>query len=137
MQLQIALVCDYAEQTSDGKLDIKGVFNDLVAPGFPAKHDMFLVLRMEWGRDDRGEYEFQVDLFDPSLRSTMTISGHSDVDLRGLESPPARTQIIMPLEDVIFPTTGEYKFHIQVKGRTYEGPSLFLMEADITEETSE
>ena len=44
MRLQLALVCDHAEQTDDGKLDIRGVFNDLAAPGFPAKHDMVLVL---------------------------------------------------------------------------------------------
>ena len=137
MQLQLALVCDHAEQTSDGKLDTKGIFNDLAAPGFPAKHDMFLVLIMEWSRDDQGKYEFQIDLIDPSMRSTMTIRGHSDVDRRDLESPPARTQIIMPLQDIIFPTAGQYKFDIQVKGRTYEGPSLFLMEAEIAEKTQE
>ena len=41
MQLQLALVCDHVEETPEGKLDLKGVFHDLAAPGFPAKHDMF------------------------------------------------------------------------------------------------
>ena len=130
MQLQLALVCDHADQTPEGKLDLKGVFNDLAAPGFPAKHDMFLVLVVEWDRSDQGRYEFQVDLLDPSTKSSMTIRGHSDVDRRDPGRPPARTRIIMPLRDVIFPEAGQYRFRIQVKGRTHEGPSLFLVEAE-------
>ena len=130
MQLQLALVCDHVEETPEGKLDLKGVFNDLAAPGFPAKHDMFLLLAVEWGRADQGRYEFQVDLLDPASESTMTIRGHSDVDLREPEQPPARTRIIMPLRDVVFPVAGQYRFQIQVKGRTHRGPSLFLVEAE-------
>ncbi len=130
MRLQLALVCDHAEQTPNGKLDLRGVFNDLAAPGFPAKHDMVLVLAVEWDRSDEGRYEFQVELVGPSGRTTMTISGHSDVDRRDAGSPPARTRIILPLQDVIFPEPGQYTFRIQVKGRIHEGPSLFLVEAE-------
>ncbi len=130
MQLQLALVCDHAEQTGDGKLDIRGVFNDLAAPGFPAKHDMVLVMTVEWSRDDIGHYDFEVDLTGPSGQSTMTIQGHSDVDRRDPDRPPARTQIVMPLREVIFPEPGVYRFGIRIKGRDYEGPSLFLMELE-------
>ena len=69
MRLSLALVCDHAEQTAEGKLDIRGVFNDLAAPGFPAKHDMVLVMVMEWSRDDAGHYDFEVNLTGPSLSS--------------------------------------------------------------------
>ncbi len=130
MQLQLALVCDEVEETPEGKLNLKGVFNDLAAPGFPAKHDMFLVLAVEWGRTDQGKYDFQVDLLDPSGRPAMTIQGHSDVDHREPERPPARTRIITPLKDVIFPSAGQYQFQVQVKGRTHLGPSIFLVEAE-------
>ncbi len=128
MQLQLALVCDHAEQTADGKLDIRGVFNDLAAPGFPAKHDMVLVMAVEWSRDDIGHFDFDVDVTGPSGQSTMTIKGHSEVDRRDPDSPPARTQIVMPLREIIFPEPGAYRFQIRIKGRDYDGPSLFLME---------
>ena len=134
MQLQLALVCDQVEETPQGKLNLTGVFHDLAAPGFPAKHDMFLVLAVEWARSDQGRFDFQVDLLDPSKKSTMTIRGHSDVDQREPERPPARTRIVMPLRDVIFPEAGPYQFQIQVKGRTHPGPSLFLMEAEPLED---
>ena len=103
MQLQLALICDHAEQTADGKLDVRGVFNDLAAPGFPAKHDMVLVMNVEWSRDDIGHYDFDVNLTGPSGQSTMTIQGHSEVDRREPDRPPARTQIVMPLREVVFP----------------------------------
>ena len=60
----------------------------------------------------------------------MTIQGHSDVDHREPERPPARTRIITPLKDVIFPSAGQYQFQVQVKGRTHLGPSIFLVEAE-------
>ena len=47
MFLQLAAVCDKARQVEHGKLNISGIFNDLSAPGFPAKHDMVLVLVMQ------------------------------------------------------------------------------------------
>jgi hypothetical protein len=130
MRLQLALVCDHAEQTADGKLDLRGVFNDLAAPGFPAKHDMVLVMAIEWKRDDIGHYDFEVTMTGPSGKTAMTIQGHSDVDRRDPARPPARTQVVMPLREVIFPEPGVYSFQIRIKGRDYDGPSLFLMELE-------
>ena len=134
MKLQLALVCDHAEETPDGKLDIRGVFNDLAAPGFPAKHDMILVLAVEWDRSDTGRHDFQVDLVGPSGHPTMTVQGHSDVNPREPGRPPARTKMVMPLREVIFPKRGTYRFRIRLKGRTYEGPSLYLMETKTQEQ---
>ncbi len=130
MRLPLALVCDHAEQTEDGKLDIRGVFNDLAAPGFPAKHDMLQVKAVEWSRDDICHYDYEVVLTGPSGQSTMTIKGHSEVDRRDPGHPPARTQIVMPLREIIFPDPGVYRFRIRIKGRDYEGPSIFLMELE-------
>ena len=130
MRLQLALVCDHAEQRADGKLDIQGIFNDLAAPGFPAKHDMILVIAVEWSRGDVGHFDFEVNMAGPSGQSSMTIQGHSEVDRRDPDRPPARTQIIMPLREVIFPEPGAYQFRIRIKGRDYDGPSLFLMETE-------
>ena len=135
MQMQLALVCDHAEETPEGKLHIRGVFNDLAAPGFPARHDMVLVMVVEWARDDVGRFSFQVDLLGPSGDPTMTIQGHSDVDRREPDRPPARTRIVMPLQDVIFPEPGPYRFRIGVKGRTFDGPSLHLIRAESIENT--
>ena len=36
----------------------------------------------------------------------------------------------MPLENIVFPKSGQYAFVIRVKGQTLQGPSLYLMETD-------
>lgn len=130
MQLLLALVCDDAATNEQGKLDVHGVFNDLYAPGFPAKQDrMVLVVVVEWDRDDQGRYRFRVDLEDEAGKPTLSVEGYSDVDQREPNRPPPRTRLVMPLEDVVFPTPGAYTFKLRMKGQTLPGPSLYLVEA--------
>lgn len=137
MELQLALVCDDARTTPEGKLDVHGVFNDLYAPGFPAKQQhMVLVLTLEWDRGDVGRMMFKVELTDPSGRPTLTVEGQSDVDIRPADRPPARTRLILPLEEVIFPQAGRYQFKIKVKGRDYPGPALYLVDTSEAPEGS-
>lgn len=130
MELILALVCDDARATPEGKLDVQGVFHDLFAPGFPARQDrMVLVLVLEWDRGEAGRYDFRVDLLDPAGRPSVTVEGHTDVDARSPDRPPARTRLVMPLEQVVFPRPGRYAFAVTVRGRRLPGPVLHLLEA--------
>lgn len=131
MRILSAAVCDHASATPDGKLDVHGVFHDLYAPGFPARQDrMTLVLVLEWGRSDSGRYSFRVDVRGPEGKPTLTIEGHSEVSPRPADRPPPRTRVILPLEDVVFPSPGRYEFRITAKGRTLRGPVLYLSGTD-------
>lgn len=113
----------------DGKMDVEGVFNDLMAPGFPAKQErMVLVTTIEWDRDDSGRNKFRVDLMGPDGKPSITVDGHTDVEPRPADRPPPRTRLILPLEGVVFPRPGRYTFEIRIKGRRLRGPSLFVME---------
>lgn len=137
MHVQLSLVCDQARMRPDGKMDVEGAFNDLVAPGFPAKQEhMVLVTTIEWDRGDRGRNKFKVDLIGPNGRPSLTVDGHTDVEPRPPDRPPPRTRLILPLEDVIFPQPGRYGFEIRIKGKKLRGPSLFLMEGEGGEERS-
>jgi hypothetical protein len=128
VKLLLSLLCDDARVTPDGKLDVHGVFHDLYAPGFPARQDrIVLVLVIEWERQDEGRFTFRVDLLAPDGRPSLTVNGHTDVDRRPLDRPPARAQLVMPLETVVFPAAGAYRFRVRVKGKELEGPTLHLM----------
>lgn len=134
MHLQLALICDHAGTTPEGKMDLHGVFNDLFATRFPARQDrMVLVLALEWDRDDEGRHKFRVDLTDPMGKPALTVDGHTDVDRRPANRPPARTHMILPLETVIFPVPGKYSFDLRVKGKRLKGPSLYLIETESAE----
>lgn len=135
MELLLGLVCDDARTTDEGKLDVQGIFNDLYAPGFPAKQDrMVLVLAIEWDRRDQGRFQFRVDLNGPDGSPSLTVDGHTEVDRRPPERPPARTRLVMPLEDVIFPRAGKYRFEVRMKGETFPGPTLHLVEQEAAPE---
>jgi len=129
MKLRFAAVCEDARPTPDGRLDVHGVYHDLSAPGFPARQDrLVLVLVLEWDRADHGRYLFKADLEDEAGNVSLTVEGETEVHRPLPGSPPARSQLIMPVEDVVFPRAGQYAFRIKVKGQTLEGPSLYLMQ---------
>ncbi len=131
MELILGLVCDDAFVTDDGKLDVHGIFNDLYAPGFPARQDrMVLVMAVEWDREDQGRFQFRVDLEGPDGRPSLTVDGQTEVDPRPEDRPPPRTRLVLPLEDVVFPVPGRYRFAVRLKGRTHPGPSLHLVHRD-------
>lgn len=129
MRLRFSAVCDDARPTSAGRIDLDGVYHDLAAPGFPAKQErLVLVLVLEWGREDHGRYLFKADLEDEDGEISLTVEGETEVHQSPPDQPPARSQLIMPMEEVIFPHPGQYTFRVKVKGRELEGPGIYLME---------
>jgi hypothetical protein len=137
MELHLCLLCEDARPDPLGRLDITGVFNELYAPGFPATQDrMVLVVTIGWAHEDHGRFQFRVDLKGPSGQPCLTVEGHSDVDARPADRPPPRTQLVMPLEGVIFPEPGRYDLSIQVKGRRMSGPPLYVQAAPTSEPAS-
>ncbi|MFQ5537541.1 MAG: hypothetical protein ACE5GJ_08835 [Gemmatimonadota bacterium] len=130
MQLLLATLCEHAELRPDGRLDIHGAFYDLAAPGFPAKQDrMVLAMVVEWDPGDEGRYRFRVELMgEGAAKPSVTVEGHTDVSRREADDRPARTYLIMPMEDIIFPQPGMYRMKVEMKGRVAQGPTLHLWE---------
>jgi hypothetical protein len=129
MELVLSLACDSARVRPDGKVDVAGIFNELYAPGFPAAQARMTVLFvLEWQPTEQGRYEFAADLLDDDDSKVLTIEGHTDVEPRPEGRAPARTRILLPLENVVFPHPGRYRFLLKVGGRGCPAFSLFLGE---------
>jgi len=129
MKLRFSAVCDEAHPSPDGKVHVHGVYHDLSAPGFPAKQErLVLVLVLEWDRDDHGRYVFKADLEDDEGNVSLTVEGETEVHQATPGNPPSRSQLVMPLDGVVFPKAGQYQFRIKVKGQTLQGPGIYLME---------
>ena len=127
MQILMMTFCEHAQLRPDGKLDIQGAFNDLAAPGFPAKQDeMVLVVALEWDAGDGGRYQFKVELMGQGPKPSFTVNGETEVRSRGADGRPGRTYLIMPLEDIVFPTPGAYHLELRIKGHTHVGSPLHL-----------
>jgi hypothetical protein len=120
--------CESAETAANGKLDLRGIYNELYAPGFPARQEhLILAGVVEWNREDHGTQPFKIDLMDPDGSEIFTIDGHSEVEARPQTRPPSKTHLILPLENLIFQQAGTYPAKVQIGGETIEGPSLYLM----------
>ena len=129
MELILSLACDDAHPRPDGKLDIRGVFNELNAPGFPAAQDrMTVVFVMQWPRDVQGSVPFRADLVDDDGQKMLTIQGHTEVHAAPAAGAPATTRLVMPLERVVFPHPGRYRFVLSARGERVEGIPLHLVE---------
>jgi hypothetical protein len=131
MHLLMMAFCEHAELRPDGKLDVHGAFADLAAPGFPAKQDtMVLVVAVEWEPGDGGRYRFKVELKGRGGQPSLTIDGETEVRAFASGDRPARTYLIMPVDDVVFPEPGPYRLEARLKGETLLGPVLHLWEID-------
>lgn len=130
MILKLAAVCESARERPDGRLDLSGIFNDLSAPGFPAMQErMTVVFVVEWEPDESGELPLRADMIDEGGRKLLTIQGHTQVDARGADRSPPQTRLIMPLEKVVFPKPGRYRFELVAGGDMADACSFFVGEA--------
>ena len=128
MMEAVFLFCTDAGAGPDGKLSIHGIFSELRAPDFPALQDrMVLVGILEWQRDIKGRIPFTVDLNDPDGVSVFSVEGHTDVEARPESRAPAKTQLILPLKNVMFPAPGHYRIRININGTELPGPSMHLL----------
>lgn len=130
--MNIALLfCEDAVARPDGKLDINGIFNELYASGFPAKQERVIIAGIiEWERSINGKQPFVIHLKDPDEKPIFTIDGYTDVYTRHDDQAPARTHLILPLENLIFPSVGEYQLHMEILDQQFLGPSLYLIASE-------
>lgn len=129
MNLILSLACEDANARPDGRLDVRGAFNELQAPGFPAAQErMTVVFVMEWTAAEQGRHEFVADLVDDDDQKVLTIEGHTDVEARTEGRAPPQTRLVMALERVVFPHPGRYRFLLRVGDRTVETFSIHLSE---------
>jgi hypothetical protein len=133
MILRLSAVCESAHERPDGRLDLRGVFNELSAPGFPAMQEhMTAVFLIEWEAGESGRQPLRADMVDSGGRKLLTIQGHTDVEERGTERSPAQTRLIVPLEKVAFPAAGHYHFELVAAGDVFEACSFFVGEVSGT-----
>ena len=128
MMEAVFLFCNDAGTSPDGKLNIHGIMSELHAPDFPARQDnIVLVGIVEWQRDLQGRIPFRVDLNDPEGMAIFSIEGHTDVTSRSQSQAPARTHLVLPMKNVMFPAPGHYRVRIGINGTDLDGPSMHLM----------
>lgn len=115
MQLRYAVLCDYANVTSEGKLNLCGIFDRLFSHEFPAIHrELYLVTSLETDpEDEETERSVTIQLIDADGLNLAELNGHMNFG-RG-------KQVINQLHrfcDLRFAIPGSYQFVIRFDDRT-------------------
>jgi hypothetical protein len=129
MNVLYSLIAEDAQLRHDGRMDVHGIFHELYAPGFPARQDrLTLVTTIEWDATERGSIAFSVNLLDPDGSPVLTINAETQVEDQYAVHRPARTQMAIPMEEVVFPRAGAYEFELSVGERRQALAPIYLIE---------
>jgi hypothetical protein len=126
VEVAFAAVADSANVSHEGKLNILGVFDSIVAKAFPAHHPSMafaFTLRLEYGDQNR-DLALDVSLVDQDGRKLWGAIGKVTV---GDVSPGqfVHRHQIMNLLGVQFPAPGRYRFRVKLEGRKEPYDTVF------------
>jgi hypothetical protein len=116
VNVDLALVCDYALIDQYGKLSVMGIFEHIWVQHFPVVHPrLHLVMRLKGRRTEIGEHKVGIRLVDEDDKEI--INGDGTVNF---SEPPAGVLDIeagtVLVFDVPFEHEGPYRFEIAVDG---------------------
>ncbi len=115
MDVRLAVLADAANVTTEGKLNILGIFNALGAASFPVSHpQLHLVMQFEASRAEEGKTkQIEIQLADGDGNKLFAINA-SLVVPHGAPGGPIRMNHILGLNGVRFPKPGDYAFNILI-----------------------
>jgi hypothetical protein len=112
-EVRLAVLCDHALVGQDGKLSLLGIFRNISVSDLPAQHPrMFLVAVLGV---DQGPHAVVVRLLDPEGKPGMPNPPEMAVHSSG---PAQDVNVVVELNNLSFGTYGNYRFDIEIDGRT-------------------
>ena len=117
VDVTLAVCCDAANVSREGKLNLLGIFNSIHAAEFPCTHPhLALVLRVEAGIGEEGVHPLELKLVDEDGHVLFSIGGQ--LTLQGAEpGRPMTAQTIMDINNFTLPRPGTYAFEVMVDKR--------------------
>jgi hypothetical protein len=117
MELLVATLCDTAVE-NQGKLNVLGAFDAIIAQGFPARFACNLALRFSFTAADHGSHKFSIVLVDESEPAPTTPPEESDMQVNMPPGTPgfSTQNLITPLQGTVA-KAGIYHFDIRFGGK--------------------
>jgi hypothetical protein len=117
MYVRIAALADYASISTGDKLNILGIFSNIMARGEPIVHSqMQLVVQIEFDSMEAGKKEMRITLEDKEGKDVLAVGG----DLTVPRAPHGEASVInqiLVLNNTTFPRFGRYQFRVLINGR--------------------
>ena len=117
MQLLVATLCDTAVE-NQGKLNVLGAFDAVIAQNFPANFAYTLVLRFSFTAEDHGSHTFSIRLSDDSGAAGEQPPNEAQLQVN---MPPgtkgfSTQNMIQPLQGSV-QKAGNYHFAVHFDGK--------------------
>lgn len=130
MEVNLAVCCDAANVSREGKLNLLGIFNSIHATQFPCTHShLALVLRVEAGIGEEGVHPIEIKLADEDGRQVFKLTGQ--LALQGAQpGRPMTAQTIMDINNFQIPRPGVYSFEIFIDNKHHRTVALHVIEAE-------
>lgn len=111
MEARLAFFCDAATSDSTGKLNVLGIFNNLNAVKFPAKHpQLTLVVVLRGHRSEAGDHHLTINLVDADGKGILApIGGRFAIRPEALDA-----NLILNIQNLDLPAPGAYSADITV-----------------------
>ena len=114
MDVLAFLVADYANISQDNKLNVMGIFGNIYAARFPAKHlSLTLVAKLSPGFGEYGQRGISIDLIDEDAKKIFSLKGNLEVP-PPIEGKKPELNLIFDIQEIIFPRAGRYTFNLFV-----------------------
>jgi hypothetical protein len=118
MRVRIAVLADYASISIGDKLNILGIFSNIVARAEPIVHpQMQLVVQFEFDSVEAGKKDVKIVLQDEDGKDILTVRGEINVP-RSPHGGPSMVNQILVLNSTNFPKFGSYEFRVLINDRT-------------------
>jgi len=129
MDVTLAVCCDAANVSREGKLNLLGIFNSIHAAEFPCTHPhLALVLRVEARLGEEGSYPLEIQLVDEDGQQLFDINGQ--LSLQGAEpGRPMTAQTIMDINNLQLPRPGTFAFEIFLDGHHSRSVAIHAFES--------
>ena len=130
MQVNLLVLCDAANVSREGKLNILGEFDSIHASAFPLTYPtMVLVLRMEAHPTESGDHRLKLRLLDADGQDVVPpLEGEFSTGFPPFAGVPVRTApIILQMHGVRFARPGHCSFELLVDGHHLRSLPLHIV----------
>jgi hypothetical protein len=130
MDVKLAVICDYANVSQDGKLNIMGVFHEITPPVLPYQVPrMFLVASFDAGPAEFGtDKHVRISLLENDGTQLLSLDGPVSVHSPSRVGSRAIINQVIGIEGFLLERSGDYAFHILVNDEEKTSAALHVNE---------
>ena len=127
MLCKYSFVCDAANISQTGNLNVLGIFRNISAVKFPCQHPRFTyVANMEFHRSELGKHSFRINFIDDDGNDVISpLNGEIEVNAANRSA-----NILVELANIQFPKAGVYEIDLTLDNQHVTTESINVIQAD-------